>query len=481
MLFNSYTFIFAFLPLTVLLFHWLRTRGRMRSSLGLLVLASLVYYSWWNPKSLILLLGLILLNFGLARAMLWARKAKISLLKPCLIAGITANLGILGYYKYTNFFIDNVNFFLNTSFPPQAIVLPLGISFFTFQKIALLTDIYQNKVEKLDFLNFALFVTFFPQLIAGPITHHSEVIPQFNKLQRVSYHAICLGVTIFIIGLAKKVILADGTAKFASFGFNAAAQGQHLDFLAAWSAALTYTLQIYFDFSGYSDMAIGIGQMFGIRLPLNFNSPYKSKSIIEFWQRWHMTLSRFLRDYLYIPLGGNRHGPARRYINLLLTMLLGGIWHGADWTFAVWGLMHGMFLALNHAWNAFKGRLVMPHFLAQGLTFIAVVTGWVFFRASGLPMAWDMIKSMTGLNGFVWHPAAGLLLAGILLLMIWIAPNTQEMTGYAGPAEPKDVSDLSTVPKIWQPTLEWAVYTGFLLAASLMMFSRISEFIYFRF
>ncbi len=486
MLFNSYIFIFVFLPSTFLLYHLLRHYRYFRSSLFVLVAASLIFYGWWNPKYLILLIALILFNFLIAQAMFQARKNNSRFLKTLLVIGIAVNLGVLSYYKYTNFFINNFNYFSGQNLYWETIILPIGISFFTFQKIGLLVDIYQNKVAELDFLHYSLFVTFFPQLIAGPITHHSEVIPQFKKLKTIPYDTLCRGITFFVIGLAKKALLADTISKFASLQFNACAHGQHLDFLAAWSAVLAYTAQIYFDFSGYSDMAIGLGLLFGIELPINFDSPYKSKNIIEFWQRWHMTLSRFLKDYLYIPLGGNRHGTSRRFINLLITMLLGGLWHGAGWTLVIWGALHGIYLVINHGWRSFKKQLniQIPGFTfiknisAQILTFLAVVFAWVFFRSRDLNTAGDMIKSMSGHYGFALplqgsNPVIALSLALVLLLIAWIAPNTQELMHYAGPGKENI--------KTWKPSLTWGLFIGVLFALSLMMFSRMSEFIYFQF
>jgi alginate O-acetyltransferase complex protein AlgI len=337
MLFNSYAFILGFMPLTLLLFHGLRAAGRARSSIGLLALLSLGFYGWWNPIYLLLIVPLIVANFALAASIVPRAGRRPRAAKPLLVLGIVLNLATLGYFKYANFFVDNLNAVAGLDLVLGKVVLPIGISFFTFQKIAFLVDAYRGKVDRLNFIDYALFVTFFPQLIAGPIVHHSEVIRQFREQATVSMPTIALGVTIFTIGLAKKVMLADTAALYASPGFDAVAAGARPDALAAWGAALAYTAQLYFDFSGYSDMAIGAGLLFGIRLPVNFASPYRAESIIDFWHRWHITLSRFLRDYLYVPLGGNRKGRARRYVNLLITMVLGGFWHGAGWTFVIWG------------------------------------------------------------------------------------------------------------------------------------------------
>jgi len=498
-LFNSYIFIFVFLPATAFLFHLLRYKRFFRSSFVVLVAASLFFYAWWSPEYLVLLMSLILFNFGIAQAMFFAKKNNGRYLKVLLIAGIASNLAILSYYKYANFFVDNLNYFSGFNLTMATVILPIGISFFTFQKIGLLVDIYQNKIVELDFLYYSLFVTFFPQLIAGPITHHSEVIPQFKGLKNVSFDPICRGINYFVIGLSKKAVLADSIAKFATLQFNACAQGQHLDFLAVWSAALAYTVQLYFDFSGYSDMAIGLGLLFGIELPINFNSPYKSKSVIEFWQRWHITLSRFLKDYLYIPLGGNRKGNSRRYFNLLITMFLGGFWHGAGWTFIAWGALHGLYLVINHGWRSlinhfnirFKEDDFIPNLSARILTFLAIVMAWVFFRARDLNTAGDMIKSMLGLNGFSLpshstspcDPAITLAADLILLLITWTAPNTQELMHYTGPqyANTRQAVQGSENQKVWRPSLAWGLYIGSLFALSLMMLSRVSEFIYFQF
>src|SRR5262249_40838271 len=340
MLFNSYPFILGFLPLTLLLFHGLRGAGLARSSIGLLSLMSLLFYGWWNPIYLLLIVPLMLVNFVLAARIVPRDTQRPRGAKPLLVLGIALNLGVLGYFKYANFFVDNLNAVTGLDLVLGKVILPIGISFFTFQKIAFLVDSYRGRVDRLNFVDYVLFVTFFPQLIAGPIVHHSEVMRQFRDPAPVSMPTVALGVTIFTIGLAKKVLLADTPAPSACPVFAGAPAGARPAVLAAWGSALAYPAQLYFDFSGSSDMAIGGGLLFGIRLPINFASPYKAVSIIDFWHRWHITLSRFLRDYLYVPLGGNRKGRSRRYVNLLITMLLGGFWHGAGWTFVVWGSLH---------------------------------------------------------------------------------------------------------------------------------------------
>ena len=492
MLFNSYVFILLFLPATVLAYHGLRRLGRDRAAIASLVAASFVFYAWWDFRYLFLLLALMAADFAIARGILARRGRRPRGARALLVLGLAVNLGALGYYKYANFFVDNVNALLEIELALRAVVLPIGISFFTFQKIAFLVDLYQGKVERFSALDYALFVTFFPQLIAGPIVHHSEMMPQFAAPGRVANRTLLLGVSIFAIGLAKKVLLADSAALYASPGFDAAAAGEHLDLVSAWSAVLAYTAQIYFDFSAYSDMAIGIGLLFGIRLPVNFDSPYKSFSIVEFWRRWHITLSRFLRDYLYIPLGGNRHGPARRYVNLYLTMVLGGIWHGAGWTFVTWGALHGIYLIVNHAWHALCDRHGLGALsagapfraLAWLLTFLAVVLAWVFFRAADQATAYDILRGLAGAHGVgsPGDPAAILVPVGLLVLAL-LAPNTQQITRYLGPpgtyGSRRPESDVT--PVRWRPSVPWAMHAGILLSLSLMFLSRASEFIYFQF
>ncbi len=509
MLFNSYVFIFAFLPLTLLLFHGLRRAGFERASISALTVMSLFFYGWWNPKYLILLVSLMVVNFALAARIVPTGGRRPAAARPLLILGLTANLSALGYFKYANFFVDNLNGLTGLDISLAKVVLPLGISFFTFQKIAFLVDSYYGRVDRLDLLDYSLFVSFFPQLIAGPIVHHSEVMPQFRKTGTVSARSIALGITIFSIGLAKKVLLADSAARFATPQFQAVAAGARLDLLAAWSAALSYTAQLYFDFSGYTDMAIGAGLLFGIRLPLNFASPYKSASITEFWRRWHITLSRFLRDYLYIPLGGNRKGPHRRYLNVVITMLLGGFWHGAGWTYIVWGALHGLYLAVNHLWCTFRTKTGLTadpagglgRMLAQAITFIAVVVAWVFFRSEDLGSAIKMLRAMAGANGLAvpaslrslaphFSATAGsvdsgiaLLVAFCLLLITWLMPNTQQLTGYEGPAGAYAGDRIEDTPVSMRPALSarWAVAVACLFAVSVMFMSKVSEFIYFQF
>ncbi len=495
MLFNSFEFIFFFLPVTLTVF-FLLTRYRLsQMAIAWLVGASLFFYAWWNPVYLGLLVASILFNYSFGAAISRARGARR---RGLLVVGITANLAVLGYYKYANFFLDNINTLVGSDWHAGAILLPLGVSFITFQKIAYLVDAWQGKTREYNFLHFCLFVTFFPQLIAGPIVHHRDVMPQFAERARLRFdhENIALGLSIFIIGLFKKVVIADNLALFANPVFSAAA-GTTLSFQEAWLGALAYSFQLYFDFSGYSDMAIGLARLFGVRLPLNFHSPYKATSIIDFWRRWHMTLSRFLRDYFYIPLGGSRRGPARRYLNLLVTMLLGGLWHGAAWTFVIWGGLHGVYLLINHAWRGFIGRLGLagrmanrPAMLAGGaFTFIAVVIGWVFFRADNTQAAQSMLSSMSGMYGIgigsdqafangLMTGSRALMWVTAAALLTWLLPNTQQLFARFAPA-------LDTVhgpAKLhWRPTAAWLAFIVMLALVAIYHLNRISQFLYFQF
>ena len=319
--------------------------------------------------------------------------------KSLLSFGIIANLALLGYFKYTDFMIDNLNYWIFTEdIPNLNLALPLAISFFTFQQISYLVDSYRQETEEYDFLNYALFVTFFPQLIAGPIVHHKEMMPQFAKTRNKvkSYKNIAIGLFIFSIGLFKKVVIADTFSVWVTAGFDTATT---LNFLEAWATSLSYTFQLYFDFSGYTDMAIGVALLFNIKLPINFNSPYKATSIQDFWRRWHITLSRFLKDYIYIPLGGNRKGELRTYTNLMTTFILGGIWHGAGWTFVFWGFLHGFALVIHRAWS--KLGIKLWTWLAWLITFNFINIAWIFFRAKDWDSAIKVLSSMFDLSNVV--------------------------------------------------------------------------------
>src|SRR5665213_682079 len=384
MLFNSYLFIFLFLPITLIGYFML---GRFNSLAPVvwLALASLAFYSVSNWQFVALLLGSVAFNYIVGLLLIGSRLHGGPRF-AALALGVASDLLVLGYFKYAGFIAANLNALFYTGLRVD-ILLPVGISFYTFTQIAFLVDAYRGHVAGYALPPYALFVTYFPHLIAGPILHHRDMIPQFEQpaAKRPNPHLILCGLLIFAIGLFKKTCLADGIQPLVSLAFGSG----NPSFDQAWIGALAYTFQLYFDFSGYSDMAIGISLMFGIFLPLNFNSPYKARNIIDFWRRWHMTLSQFLRDYLYIPLGGNRRGRVMRYANLMITMALGGLWHGAAWTFVIWGVLHGLYLSINHAWNSYgatiKGRYAAAaNLVAFILTFLSVVVAWVVFRADSV-------------------------------------------------------------------------------------------------
>jgi len=499
-LFNSYEYIMMFLPAALLVYFLLNRLFSGRIGVAWLVVASLFFYSYWNIRYLPLILISIAVNYltgstlsrqaatqptqpteGRSFCWLLANKRNV----PLLGAGLCFNLGLLGYYKYTDFFISNLNGLTGAHLALLHIILPLGISFFTFTQIAYLVDAYRGEVQEYSLLNYALFVTFFPHLLAGPIIHHREMMPQFaaEDNKGVNYENLARGFFLLALGLFKKVIIADAFAVWANYGFDTAT---HLTLLEAWITSLSYTLQLYFDFSGYTDMAIGSALMFNIRLPINFNSPYKSRSIQEFWRRWHMTLSRFLRDYIYIPLGGNRHGQARIYFNVVITFLLGGLWHGAAWTFVFWGFLHGLALAVNRAWQ----RLGLPMNQVVGwlLTFNFVNVAWVFFRAKSWGDAAKVLSGMAGLQGvslpvslsnrlgdlsaygikFGGFQLAGdlkqaVLMLGVFMLTVLVCKNSVELEAR------------------FQPNLIYGLITAALALAAIINLNNITQFIYFNF
>lgn len=496
MLFNSYIFIFVFLPIVLLGFYAIGARGHHRVAISWLVGASLFFYGWWNPAYLGLILGSVLFNYA-AGVALGGHEQGFSR-KWLLALGVAGNLGLLGYFKYANFFVENISLLTGADYHLGKILLPLAISFFTFQQIAYLVDAYKGETREYNFLHYCLFVTFFPQLIAGPIVHHKEMLPQFarDRIYRLDYGHLAIGITIFTLGLFKKVVLADGVAVYVAPVFDAAEAGIALNLFEAWQGALAYTFQLYFDFSGYSDMAIGLARMFGIKLPLNFNSPYKAGNIIEFWRCWHMTLSRFLRDYLYIPLGGNRKGTARRHVNLMLTMILGGLWHGAGWNFIIWGALHGFYLVVNHAWHGVlralnggaRASTILSRGLARFVTFAVVVVAWVFFRAESLPGAMNLLSAMAGGNG-VSLPESdldGIKLLLLMLLLVWYAPNTQQIMIRYQPAFEIYKGELRAWKYSWlqwRPSLLYAMIAAVLFMVSLKIMVTIPEsvFLYFNF
>jgi D-alanyl-lipoteichoic acid acyltransferase DltB (MBOAT superfamily) len=391
-LFNSYGFIFLFLPFSFLGYFFLNTRGYVLAPKIFLVAVSLFFYSWWNIFYLPILIASILFNYEVGK---WLHNQTtgqgVRQRYYFLLFGISLNLGLLGYFKYYDFFIENVNGILQTDMGLLNLALPLGISFFTFQQITFLVDSYKNRVKTYAFWDYALFVSFFPQLIAGPIVHHAEMMPQFEAATNrcKDYRHIAAGLFIFSIGLFKKVVIADTFAVWVTNGFDMA---KKLNMIEAWVTSLSYTFQLYFDFSGYTDMAIGIALLFNIKLPINFNSPYKAVSIRDFWRRWHMTLSRFLKDYVYIPLGGNRLGRYRTYLNIWVTFLLAGVWHGAGWTFVLWGVLHGGAMVVHRLWQ--KTGLRMNRWIAWFMTFNFINLSWVVFRAKEFDDALKVFKGM---------------------------------------------------------------------------------------
>lgn len=515
MLFNSYEFLFFFLPAVLAGFYGL-LRYRSDLAIAWLALASLFFYGWWNPACVLLLLASIGFNFLAGRRI--SLMPEGSTARKWLLAGsIAADLALLGYYKYANFFVRAVNDLAGTHWRLEEIVLPLGISFFTFTQIAFLVDAYRGRAREYRFVPYLLFVTYFPHLIAGPILHHGEMMPQFSRDQggRRTADDFAAGFTLFLFGLCKKTVLADGIAPHAQQLF-VAAQSQPPMFLESWIGALAYTLQLYFDFSGYSDMAIGLSLLFGIRLPVNFDSPYKAADIADFWRRWHMTLSRFLRDYLYIPLGGNRCAPWRHSLNLFLTMLLGGFWHGANWTYLAWGALHGTYLVIHHGWRRLRQRVGWDadpvsrpaRWAGRLLTFLAVVFGWVLFRADSLATAGGILRGMLGLNGLAlpaglkdgalggrltaegWkfsespllHGAGPVLWIAALLLVALAMPNTNEIFARFRPS----LNMARGVPREarvwqWRPDPGWALLSIAVGVAAVCSISELSEFIYFQF
>lgn len=519
MLFNSYEFL-VFLGIVLAGFHWIDSRdfpavlGARPAHFWLLV-ASLYFYSWSVPSFFFVIAASLFVNYTIAGCLARANGVWVRVI---LITGIALNLAALGFFKYWDFFAENVAALTGSDAFVLNVLLPIGISFFTFQQIAYLIDAARGYVRHESPVSYGLFVTFFPQLIAGPIVHHKEMMPQFagRQWRGLKLEHLVAGLAAFAIGLAKKTVIADQMALYASPLFNGVADGVVPTIFEAWTGSVAYSLQLYFDFSGYSDMAVGLGLMFGISLPLNFLSPYKATSIVDFWRRWHMTLSRFLRDYLYLPLGGNRHGKLMRYRNLALVMVIGGFWHGAGWTFIAWGALHGVYLAINHLWRdlarARGWSWTPPVWIARGFVFILVTIAWVLFRAEDMSSAGTILASMAGLNGvdlpqflasaagqhqdilaafgisfdglwapinqIPWRTAFPLVLAGLALA--WLAPSTSEiMRTVWTPSCGTKITSTSRL--LWRPTATAAVAIAITFYAGVVATARTSEFLYFNF
>ncbi|MBL4908090.1 MAG: MBOAT family protein [Sneathiella sp.] len=505
MVFSSLEFIYLFMPPVLFVFFILRHLQWEKGIIWWLIASSIAFYAWWSPLHLILLLGSVAVNFVLHK-MIQQNSSKFF-----LTIGIVGNLATLAYFKYADFLLSNFSLISGVETPLLHIVLPLAISFFTFQQISFLYDTYSGRIEECDFAKYCLFVVFFPQLIAGPIVLQKHTIPQFtmSSFNKNAAINISVGATLFIIGLFKKIVLADGIAPIANTVFNAGEAGQSIPFEAAWMGTIAYTFQIYFDFSGYCDMALGLARIFGIRLPINFNSPYKAVNIVDSWRRWHITLSAFLRTYLYIPLGGNKKGLSRRYINLSATMLLGGLWHGASWNFVFWGLLHGFYLIINHAWAAFFPQKentsaflrFIERLVAQSLTLLAIMVAWVFFRAESFGTALAVLKGMFGQTlyydtkfwshaltdtDFFWFQAIA------LTAIVIIAPNSIEIVRKYRPVI--DVKSNSETLKStfvplrkflrWRPSLAWSAsffVVGIVSLVQIYRLDELTEFIYFNF
>lgn len=512
MLFNSIEFLFVFLPVVIAGFLLLSRLASRTPVIVWLTFSSLFFYGWWNPVYLLLIAASMGANYGLGR---WLASGTGNGRLP-LGLGLAFNLGLLGYFKYFNFFVDNANLALGTSIHFETIVLPLAISFYTFQQITYLVDTRKGLTEEHGFLEYALFVTFFPQLIAGPIVHHSEMLAQFRTVgsSRDVARNLAVGTSIVAVGLFKKAVVADGFAVFSDAAFGSAAAGQTLHAADALVGIFAYAFQLYFDFSGYSDMAIGLGCLFGIKLPVNFFSPYRAQNIGDFWRTWNATLSRFLRDYVYSPLGGFVCSPNRQRFNLFATMFLGGVWHGAGWTFIVYGILHGSYVVIHQLWRVHVsgplGLVVDSRYKAvsQAFTFLVVVFTLVFFRAETLGGAFALLGALAGgggaalssayasavseapfvvaLGALPGAPSSGLVAIGALgmaLFVCWFLPNTLQIfqsEDVFAKLPPRAIRP-TLVSLRWRANLGWSLAIALLLVASFLTLSEVSPFLYFQF
>lgn len=503
MVFASQAFL-AFLAV-VLFVYWLLGRHSGRAGKYWVIAASLFFYGYWAPAYLLLLLGAIAANNVVVRGLLASTDARI---RAWLVTvGIVLNIGLIAYYKYFAFLIESLNFVADTTLPVPEILLPIGISFFTFQHIGLLVDTWQGRVDRLPFENHVFLITFFPHLIAGPIVAQQQMLPQLARTRRWAPdpRQVAAGFALFSLGLFKKIVLADPIVRYVDAIYAAAERGAAIGVLEAWAAGVGYGFQVYFDFSGYSDMAIGLAFMFGINLPLNFFSPYKAESIRAFWRRWHVTLSRFLRKLLFIPMGGSRHGLTHTVLALLATMAIGGLWHGAGWNFVVWGLLHGAYLSVNHLWiglglprvagiaaavraSSLASRIARA--LCVLLTFAAVSFAWVFFRAPGMTTAMHLASAMLGFSADpgaaeMAGDFAAMLLGGFLI--VWCLPSTMQLFAELGMVLDIEEYGLDREPLPWfrrfsfRLSNAWAVGAALVFLSAWFAMSKLSPFIYYQF
>ncbi|OHD63047.1 MAG: acetyltransferase [Spirochaetes bacterium RBG_13_51_14] len=483
-MFSYFEYISLFLPLAFVIYFFLNNRGFIKAGKIFLVLASLAFYTLWKPVSLPLLLLSMVINAVLGKAILGAAGPLGRMPKKIILAfGLCFNIGMLGYFKYTNFFIENINVISNSNLGLMKIMLPLGISFYTFVQISFLVDCYRGNMKDIDLLNYLLSASFFPKILQGPITTYEEMVQQFKRAdnKKINYENIARGMLLLAIGLIKKLVLADNLAVWVNAGFDTAPV---LNFFEAWFVSLSWTFQVYFDFSGYTDIALGIALMFNIALPQNFNSPFQATDIQELWRRWHITFQRFMRDYVYIPLGGSREGEARMYINLLITFIIGGFWHGAGWGFVLWGALNGVCLIIHRLWT--KTGLTLNRFLAWFITFNFFNVTAVYFRSATIKDALKVHRGMLGLDGFVlpdklkglaflkplgiefgnWLVHLGekqsyfIYLIAVSGIIIFLAKNSAELTGR------------------FRPSLRWALFVGLLLGVGIIHLTQVSEFIY---
>lgn len=488
MLFNSYVFIVVFLPIVWCIYFLLNKCRCYKFAHVALIVSSFVFYGYQTPKLCILLAGTILINYVYHCILTQMNAGGVK--KLVLFTGIIVNLSLIFYFKYFNFFLENVNRLVANDFALRNIVLPLGISFFTFQQISMLVDSSKPDMERYSFVEYALFVSYFPQLIAGPIVLHQEMIPQFRDeaKKKINFENLIAGVEYFVFGFAKKVLVADSFARICDAGYD------NIATLNAYSTILTilaFTLQIYFDFSGYCDMALGLGKMFNFELPINFNSPYKAVSIVDFWKRWHMTLTRFLTTYLYIPLGGNRKGVLRTYLNVLIVFSISGLWHGAAWTFVLWGVMHGIVQVLHRVGKRFLDKF--PKWFMWAGTFAFVNVAWVFFRAEYMSQAFQLLMRVL-VGGDGWCNEALLAVSsdnsiGIAFIGGFLSPAMLEVARQVGVFLWFAIWTLVCVvaPSSHEiiakkiRTNKYFVMLGLLFAWTFIWLPQISKFIYFNF